>query len=49
MERFNREKHPANSKHHDVLVITPDSEFFKYFTNPHGKAPATPAAQPSRQ
>ncbi len=31
------------------LLISPDSEFFKYFTDPHGKAPATPAPQPPRQ
>ncbi|MTD94237.1 protease modulator HflC [Hyphomicrobium sp. xq] len=31
------------------LLISPDSDFFKYFTDPHGKAPATPAPQPPRQ
>jgi membrane protease subunit HflC len=31
------------------LLISPDSDFFKYFADPHGKAPATPAPQPSRQ
>jgi len=30
MERFNREKHPANSKHHDVLVITPTDELYRF-------------------
>jgi membrane protease subunit HflC len=31
------------------LLISPDSDFFKYFADPHGKAPATPAPQPPRQ
>jgi membrane protease subunit HflC len=31
------------------LLISPDSDFFKYFSDPHGKAPATPAPQPPRQ
>jgi membrane protease subunit HflC len=32
------------------LLISPESEFFKYFSDPHGKAAATPpAAQPPRQ
>jgi membrane protease subunit HflC len=31
------------------LMISPDSDFFKYFADPHGKAPATPAPQPPRQ
>jgi membrane protease subunit HflC len=31
------------------LLISPDSDFFKYFGNPHGKGPATPAPQPPRQ
>lgn len=30
------------------LLISPDSDFFKYFTDPHGKAPAAPA-QPAQQ
>jgi membrane protease subunit HflC len=30
------------------LLISPDSDFFKYFSDPHGKAPATPAPQPPR-
>ncbi len=30
------------------LLISPDSDFFKYFTDPNGKKPATPV-QPSRQ
>ena len=31
------------------LLISPESDFFKYFSDPHGKAPATPAPQPPRQ
>ena len=31
------------------LLISPESDFFKYFADPHGKAPATPAPQPPRQ
>ena len=31
------------------LLISPDSDFFKYFADPHGKSPATPAPQPPRQ
>jgi membrane protease subunit HflC len=30
------------------LLISPDSDFFKYFTDPNGKKPATPV-QPPRQ
>jgi membrane protease subunit HflC len=30
------------------LLISPDSDFFKYFTDPNGRKPATPV-QPSRQ
>ncbi len=30
MERFNREKHPAKTKHHDVLVITPTDELYRF-------------------
>lgn len=31
------------------LLITPDSDFFKYFTDPHGKSPPPASGQPPRQ
>ena len=31
------------------LLISPDSDFFKYFSDPHGKAPSATPVQPPRQ